>query len=196
MRRAQRAADASLAHEGAFGEAPVEDVQGAVGAGGHVGVVRDEHDGLAAVAQALEDLHDDLAGGRVEVAGGLVGQDDGRVAHEGARDGHALHLTAGKLVDLVVEVVDRQVDGGERRHGTRLALAHGDVAVDERQHDVPQHRGARQQVEALEHEADALPAHEGEVVVGKGGDVHALEPVGARGGRVEQTEDVHEGRLA
>src|SRR5260221_4792031 len=44
---------------------------------GDVVLVRDHHDGLAVrLMQVGEDLHDLLARGRVEVAGGLVGQDD------------------------------------------------------------------------------------------------------------------------
>ena len=37
----------------------------------------------------------------VEIAGGLVGQHDGRVVHQRARNRHALPLAAGKLVGLV-----------------------------------------------------------------------------------------------
>ena len=40
---------------------------------------------------------DGLAGGLVEVAGGLVGQHDGRAAHQGPGDGHPLALAAREL---------------------------------------------------------------------------------------------------
>ena len=47
--------------------------------------------------ESLEDLDHDLAVLRVEVAGGLVGEDDARVVGDGARDRHALLLAAGEL---------------------------------------------------------------------------------------------------
>ena len=45
----------------------------------------------------LEQRQDGLAGGLVEVAGGLVGEDDGRLAGQGPGDGHPLPLSAGEL---------------------------------------------------------------------------------------------------
>ena len=46
------------------------------GVGGDVGLVRDEDDGDALVAELLEQRHDLDAGARVEVAGRLVGEDE------------------------------------------------------------------------------------------------------------------------
>ena len=48
--------------------------------------------------ELAEELHDLVAGLRVEVAGGLVGQDQLRVVDQRAGDGHALLLAAGQLV--------------------------------------------------------------------------------------------------
>jgi hypothetical protein len=59
--------------------------------GGH------DHRGAGAV-DAVEQAHDADRGGRVEVAGGLVGQQDQRPVHEGPGDRHALLLAAGELV--------------------------------------------------------------------------------------------------
>ena len=67
-----------------------------------VGLVRDQHDGLAAVVQLLEDAHDLFGRARVEVAGRLVGEEDGRIGDQRAGDGHALLLAAGELRRLVV----------------------------------------------------------------------------------------------
>ncbi len=57
--------------------------------------VRDHHGrlpvGFGRVAQELEDLAARL---RVEVSGRLVGEEDRRAGHEGARDGDALLLAA------------------------------------------------------------------------------------------------------
>ena len=65
---------------------------------GDVGFVRDQDDGVAGLVQAGEQRHDLGAGLRVEVAGRLVGEQDRRVVHERARDGHALALAARQLV--------------------------------------------------------------------------------------------------
>ena len=54
----------------------VAEVNGAVGVGGDVGFVGDEHDRVARFVEAFEHAHDFGAGLRVEVAGGLVGQQD------------------------------------------------------------------------------------------------------------------------
>jgi len=57
--------------------------------------VRDEQHGDAALdVQPLKNVHDLDARPRVEVAGRLVGQQDGRLCHEGARDRDALLLAS------------------------------------------------------------------------------------------------------
>ena len=64
----------------------------------------------------LEDAHDLDAGAGVEVARRLVGQHDGRLVDERARDRHALLLPAGQLVGIVV-IPLAETDAVERRHG-------------------------------------------------------------------------------
>ena len=64
---------------------------GAVAEGGEVRVVGDDDDGLATgVAEAEEEGVDFPLGHAVEVAGGLVREEDGGVVDEGAGDGDAL----------------------------------------------------------------------------------------------------------
>ncbi len=48
-----------------------------------------------------EGLEDDLPGLGVQVPGGLVGQDEGRVVDQGPGDGHALYLAPGQLIGEV-----------------------------------------------------------------------------------------------
>jgi hypothetical protein len=85
--------------------------------------------------------------------------------------------------------------------GARAAAALPDrdaapVGVDERQLDVLEGRGPRQQVESLEHEAHLLVADERQIVVGQLRHVAAAQHV--RPGRrpIEAAEDVHERRFA
>src|SRR4051794_13717107 len=66
-------------------DATVEEVDGAGGLFGVLGVVRDHADGRALLAQLLEQRHDRIAVARVEVARRLVGEQDERVAGDGAR---------------------------------------------------------------------------------------------------------------
>ena len=70
------------------------------------------------------------------------------------------------------------------------------AAVEQRQLDVVERRGARQQVEALEHEPDLLVAHGGQRVLRHRRHVLAVEQVLARRRPVEAADDVHERRLA
>ncbi len=51
----------------------------ALGECGHLGIVGDHDDGVALGVEILEELGDDLLVGGVEVAGGLVGEEDGWV---------------------------------------------------------------------------------------------------------------------
>jgi len=59
-------------------------------------------DRSAAVIEPLEKLHDLVALSGVEVAGGLIGEDELRVHHHGAGHSDELLLSAGKLVGVEV----------------------------------------------------------------------------------------------
>src|SRR5580692_6777060 len=73
---------------------PVSDLDAPFRGGGDVGVVGDDHDGGA----VAEQLQEGRAGGGVQVAGRLVGHDQGGPAGQGPGDGGALLLTARQLV--------------------------------------------------------------------------------------------------
>src|SRR5688500_415233 len=71
-----------------------------------LGVVGDHEDGLAQVAgQLLQQVEDLVRAVAVEVAGGLVAEQERGIGHDGAGDGHALLLTAGQLSGLVGHAV-------------------------------------------------------------------------------------------
>ena len=71
-----------------------------------------------------------------------------------------------------------------------------DLRVDERELDVLQRGGAREQVEGLEDEADLLVADRRQLVVVHRLDRDAVEEVAAGGRAVEAADDVHQRRLA
>src|SRR6187455_362663 len=78
-------------------------VQRGVGALGRPRIVRDHQDGLAQLAdETLEQVQDLVRAPPVQVARGLVAEEEGGVGHDRARDGHALLLSARELARLVV----------------------------------------------------------------------------------------------
>ena len=79
-----------------------------------------------------------------------------------------------------------------RRRVARRALA----AVQQRQLDVLQRRGAGQQVEALEDEAEVAAAQPRPLVARQASTCAPWNRYCAGGGRVEAAEDVHHGRFA
>src|SRR5688572_14444210 len=63
-------------------DAPVPDHHRPFRVLGDVGFVGHDHDGLALLVQGLEHPEDLFGGGRVEVAGRFVGEEQGRVVHQ------------------------------------------------------------------------------------------------------------------
>src|SRR5690606_25822742 len=125
--------------------------------------------------------------------GGFVGEDEGGISAEGAGDGYALALTAGKLVWFVVAAFG-EADAVESFEGAIGGAV--DSAVKEGDLDVFEGAHAGEKVEALEDEADFPVSNAGEFVAAEFADVFAVEEVFARGGTVEAAEDVHESAFA
>src|SRR5436190_1890166 len=167
---------------------------------GDVHFVGDEHDGDAALEiQLLEDVHDLDARPRIEVPGRLVRQQDRRLVDQRARDGDALLLAARQLVGIVIHAL-AEADDLEDLFGAAMPLGGLHLrrpgVVEQQQLDVVERRRPRQQVEALEHEADLLVPDDGELVLGQLRHVLAVEEVLPAGRPIEAADDVHEGRLA
>src|SRR5437879_11379668 len=99
----------------------------------------------------LEDVHHLDARAAVKIARRLVGQNDGRVVQQRAGDGDALLLASGQLVRVMRGAV-LQSDRGkglERPAPAFGRLSAPPLGVDQRQLDVLERRGAREEVEAL-----------------------------------------------
>ena len=103
-------------------------------------------------AHEAEDLG---AGARVEVAGGLVGEDDPGPRGERAGDGDALLLAAGELRRAVAEPVAEPDGVDDRVEPVVVGLAPGQRR---RERDVLERGQRRHEVERLEDEADAVAA--------------------------------------
>ncbi len=158
-------------------------------------VVRDQDDRRPAAVQVAQQVEDGAARAAVEVAGRLVGQDQRRLADQRPGDGDPLALAARELRRLVPEPV-LEADALQRRLGAPPPFADRHPGVQQARGDVVGRRQRLQQVEALEHEADAPRAQGRQLAVAHppgvdAGDVH-------RPGRrpVEQAHELQQGRLA
>jgi hypothetical protein len=78
-------------------EAAVGELNAPIGLPRDVRVVRDHQNRVACVVQLTKDFQNDFFIRFIEVARGLVGQDDFRLIDQRARDGHALLFAAGEL---------------------------------------------------------------------------------------------------
>ena len=106
----------------------------------------------------LQRLHDLRRVGGIEVSGGLVRQQHGRLVHEGAGDGGALHLAAGELVGKM-RLPGRR---GPTRSSQSRAAACADFPAAIRQQqgqgDIFQRRQRGQEIEKLEDDAEPAAA--------------------------------------
>ena len=83
---------------------------------------------MPALVDLLEEAEDVDRELRIEVAGGLVGEDERRLADDRARDGHALLLAAGEHARGIAAAP------GEADALERLADARADEALREAEH--------------------------------------------------------------
>jgi hypothetical protein len=72
-------------------------VDDALGGGGDLVVVRNQHEGRTRPVQLAKNAQDLIRGAAVERAGGFVRQQNARLVDEGACDGGALALSDGQL---------------------------------------------------------------------------------------------------
>jgi len=108
-----------------------------MGEGRNILFMRHEDDRVAGFVQTREQLHDFLAGSRVEGARGLVGEDDGRMVAQGPRDGDSLTLSTRQFVRTVIHAVT-EADGIEGLLGALTPFAAGQTGVDQGQFHIAQ----------------------------------------------------------
>ena len=116
-----------------------------------------DHDDELIFCDLLQQIHDLHARFTVERAGRLVGEQDVGIVDDCARDGHALHLTAGHLVWRLVKLAAKP-DLFQRLDGARAPLLTGDAGERQRELDVGQHALVRDEVVALKDKADGVVA--------------------------------------
>ena len=182
-RRVERPGEAAVAHE--------HDAIGPRGGGRVVG----DHDerARALVDGATQQREHTSPGPGVERTGGLVGEDHVGLPDERPGDRDPLLLTARELCGTVLDPVP-QPDAFERRpdRGARNAPA----GEPRRQRDVLLRGERTEQVEGLEHEADALAPEPGERVLRQPVERLVAEPHAAGGGAIKSRGQLQQRRLA
>src|SRR3990167_1551178 len=178
-----------------FDDAPVAHAQAAPGPGTEGRVVGDDQQGQALAVELFEQPDHLGTGMAVEVAGGLVGEQQRRLHDHGTGDGDALTLAAGQLRRAMPNPVT-EVQPLHQARAAALALGRLDTGQEHRQFDILQGGQARDQVVGLEHETDMAAAQFGpaDLVQARGGFI--VQPVLAAVRRIEQAEDIQQGRLA
>ena len=122
-------------------------------------------------------LHDLMRCPRIEIAGRLVGKQQARRIDQGAGNGDTLLLAAGKLARRVALALAEaeKLQRCARALLTRRAVDRAGRGVIERQGDILDSAGARQEIEALEDEAETFAADAREFGLTQAGDIDAFE---------------------
>ena len=162
----------------------------------HIRFVSDDDDGQALFAIELPDDFEHFVGGfGVEVAGGLIRQQQGGTVHQRAGNCHALLLTARELIGHAVP------QGGQAdlvQHFLRsLACCGARLAgIQQGQGHVFQHVHALQEIETLKDKTNGAVAHLGVLGCAQAGHVLSIKPVMATVSAIEQPEQIHQGAFA
>jgi hypothetical protein len=173
---------------------PVGQEDDPVRVGGAARVVGHHHDRLPELADRLpQEVQDVSRGVRVEVAGGLVGEDQIGLVDQRPGAGHPLLLTAGELGRAMRETVRDAQLLHQVAEPVAVGLGPGQVSG---QGNVLGCGQGRDQVEGLEDEADLVPAQPGEPGVVEPADVLAAHERLPRRRPVQAGHAVHERRLA
>src|SRR6185503_3130857 len=181
-----------LARDREVGEPAVRQLDAAVGQQADAGRVRHRDHGVTLRVQLFEQRQHLALVRLVEVAGGLVGEQQPRLVDERARHAHALLLAARELGRPVLRAVT-QADAIERR-ARLVGVGHRVVVL--RDHHVLERGQIGEQVELLEHDADLFTAKPRALAFVQLRQLDAVHPHAPGGGGVERPEHVHERALA
>ena len=139
----------------------------------------------------METLEDCLGCARVEIAGGLIRQQQARLVGQGSGHGHPLLLAAGKLGGLMVQTLG-ETKLAEKRARPFAALASVSPGDQGRQSDILQSAKFRQQVMELVDEPDRLKTNAGALAIIQRATILASNDNDPGGGMFEETRDVQQ----
>ena len=114
-----------------------------------------DHNHQPLLGNFFQNLHNLLAGFRIQGAGGFIRQNNLRVVHQGSGDGHPLHLSAGHLPGALPQLVS-QTHLLQGLLGPAAPLLPGYTGQGQSQLHVLQHALVGNQVVALEHKAHGI----------------------------------------
>ena len=149
--------------------------------------------GVVLAVETKQQFDHRLPGLAVEVAGGLVRQQQAGAGHEGTGNGDPLLLAAGEARRQVVQPLS-QTDLGQQLPGTGLAV--GLPPQLGRQHDVFQGAQGGQQQERLEHEPHLLGPQPGASLLVQPGEGVAEDLYLAAARQIETGQQTEQGGLA
>ena len=113
----------------------------------------DDHDRGTLPIELTQEGHDLIRRPGIEIAGGFISQDDGRVTHQGTGDRHPLTFAARELVRPVLEAMS-QPNSFEHLDGLGSAAPTRDAVIQPSGGDIFDIADAIDQMELLEHETD------------------------------------------
>ena len=157
-------------------------------AGGDQRVMRHHDDGGALLMQLAEQVEHNALVAFVEIAGRFVGQHQFRAVDQRPRDAHTLLLAPGQLGGQMMGTL---LQSHPFKRGHRLCLIdHRMIVLSD--HHVLHRRQMRHQMELLEHQADHVLAHVGQL---RGVQVLQSPPFQRHrtaAGRIQTPDDVHQ----
>ena len=160
------------------------------------GVVRGYHQrGAAFGAQREEQIHDLLAGVRIEITGGLIRQDNRRTVDQRAGDGHPLLFAAGQFRGPMVHAFT-ETDAFQKGAPTVSRLVARNARHAGGQANIFQRGHFRKQMVGLEHETDFDIAQLCQPAVRKLRDGLAFENDFAAIRLIESAQQVQQGAFA
>src|SRR5438034_279778 len=159
----------------------------------NLAVVRRHHHGRPTRVDLQQQLDDLPRCRRVQVAGGLIGEEDPWIMDERPRDGHPLLLTAGQLVGEL-GFLALQPDDAEHFLDLGLEVAQGALGNPQGEGDILEDREIGQQLEILEDHAD-LPAQERQVAPLQPAQILSLHRNRAGGDLLLPDQETNQGRL-
>ena len=158
-------------------------------------VMGDDDDRRPVRVQAAEEADDFLPGSGVELAGRLVGEEQGRPVGERAGDRHALLLAPGEL-RRAVALTRPESHVLEQFPRSRAPLGARHLGLGHRQLDVLAGRECRHEIEALEDEPHVPQAKEGRLLVGHRAHVAAAHGHHPTARPVDDADEVEQRALA
>ena len=162
----------------------------------HLGIMGGHEHGLAARGRQI-DQHggNDLGVVGVEIARGLIGEDDRGIVDKRQAHRHALLLATRQLLRSL-EALGLQANGLQQAFGARPPLLRRHPGQQHGEFEILDGREAGDEIEELEHEANLAQAIKLELALGHGRDILAIDPDFAAARPVHAAQQIEDRGLA